>query len=146
MAKVDLMPAAKNDINLNTVLLIGAGIIVYPILKGLLSAANVVSDVLSVPGDIATELNRQFNQEADRLAYEVMYNHVLLYDFDPNNATDVAELAKLKSANWLTAGQKQTLINVWKMPALPKMVLKGATNAVIQVRIYQALRDLRKLF
>lgn len=127
------MAAKSNDINLNTVLLIGGAIILFPIISGLLSFTNFAGGILSIPGRFVNAMNRETDERIKSLVYSVLMDMAKKTMYDPQNEGHKRIMQELRNDRDIRAAQ---IIAEWTRPGkgfnrlFAAMTLNTAMNKI----------------
>lgn len=105
------MAAKNNDININTVLLIGGAVLLWPVISGLLSLSNFAGGILSAPGKFADAMNREIDEAIKDGVYSQLLKIAKTTVYDTSNPAHKKLMDELRKTNDIRAAQ---IIAEWK--------------------------------
>lgn len=104
----------QKNISIETVVIIGGIILMFPLLKGLFSVSTVVSDVLRAPGRLIDKLNQDMDDAINAEVYKLLKKIVERHVYDPNDIDDIGLMRIIKETQH--PYNARALINTWKAP------------------------------
>ena len=105
------MAAKNNDININTVLLIGGAVLLWPVISGLLSLSSFAGGILSAPGKFADAMNRELDKAIKDGVYSQLLKIAKTTIYDAGNPVHKKLMDELRNTNDIRAAQ---IIAEWK--------------------------------